>query len=129
MRVFHFRDEKYGIKSIKDRRLKISRIMELNDPFEFPGADLSNPEFRKAINKTKKQISNNTGILCHSKDWHNPVQWSHYADNHKGVCLGFEISKRWLAKVEYADERLSISGTIDMTNEKNFNNKIFSLVI
>ena len=26
------------------------------------------------------------GMLCFSKGWHNPVQWSHYTDKHKGIC-------------------------------------------
>ncbi len=109
MRVFHFRDEKNGLKSLKERRLKITRIMELNDPFEFLGAELSNLDFRKAINATKNQISKTTGILCFSKNWRNPVQWSHYAKEHKGICMGFDIRKRLLAKVDYVDERLSVS--------------------
>ena len=46
MRVFHFRSVKYGLKSLEERRLKISRIHELNDPFEILGANLSNRDFR-----------------------------------------------------------------------------------
>ena len=54
--------------------------MELNDPFEFLGAELSDRNFRKAIKKTKKDLSKTKGILCFSKNWKNPVQWSHYTD-------------------------------------------------
>ncbi|WP_163332043.1 DUF2971 domain-containing protein, partial [Klebsiella aerogenes] len=35
----------------------------------------------------------------------NPVQWSHYADRHRGVCLGFEVSAQ-AHKVAYIAERL-----------------------
>jgi hypothetical protein len=120
MRVFHFRDHKNGLKSLKERRLKIASIMALNDPFEFLGVELSNPEFRKAINATKKQISETTGILCFSKNWRNPVQWSHYAEKHKGICMGFDIPKRLLAEVEYVDERLSPVNDIDIAMMKRF---------
>ena len=38
MRLYHFVDAKYGILNIKNRQLKIARMEELNDPFEFLGA-------------------------------------------------------------------------------------------
>jgi hypothetical protein len=41
MKVYHFRSAEFGIKSLRERRLKIARIMELNDPFEFLAVDLS----------------------------------------------------------------------------------------
>lgn len=126
MRVFHFRNAKNGLKSLKEKRLKIARIIELNDPFEFLGADLSNPEFRKAMNMAKKQISKTTGILCFSRNWRNPVQWSHYAEKHKGICMGFEIPKRLLARVDYVDERLPYRNVIDMELMKKFLTTKFS---
>lgn len=32
--------------------------------------------------------------------------WSHYADKHKGVCLGFDVKEDLLEEVKYADELL-----------------------
>ena len=87
--------------------------MELNDPFEFLGAELSDRNFRKAIKKTKKDLSKTKGILCFSKNWTNPVQWSHYTDKHKGLCLGFDVPDHFLAKVDYVKERLSQNGEIN----------------
>ena len=34
------------------------------------------------------------GITCFSKDNANILMWSHYASNHKGVCLGFDIDEQ-----------------------------------
>lgn len=31
-----------------------------------------------------------TGMVCFSKRWNNSAMWGNYADNHRGVCLGFE---------------------------------------
>jgi hypothetical protein len=112
MRVYHFINSEYGLKDLRERRLKISRIMELNDPFEFLGADLSNREFRKAMKATKKALSKTRGILCFSANWINPVQWTHYADRHRGICLGFDIPDDHLSKVDYVPERLSANGKI-----------------
>jgi hypothetical protein len=34
MRVYKFLSEHFGLKSLYERRLKISRLYELNDPFD-----------------------------------------------------------------------------------------------
>ena len=120
MRVFHFRSVKYGLKSLEERRLKISRIHELNDPFEILGANLSNWDFRRVMNDTKREISKTNGLLCFSKNWQNPVQWSHYADNHRGVCLEFDVPDDHLEKVDYVKERLDYGNTIDLEIMKKY---------
>lgn len=35
MVVYHFTTSEFALKALRDRRLKIARINELNDPFEF----------------------------------------------------------------------------------------------
>lgn len=118
MRVFHFRSKKYGLKALEDRRLKISRIHELNDPFEFLGADLSNRDFRWAMNETKRELSKTKGLICFSKNWKNPMLWSHYADSHRGLCLEFEVPNKYLEKIKYVKERLKYEGTINFESMK-----------
>lgn len=113
MLVYHFIGARYGLESIRKRRLKISRILELNDPFEFLGADLTDREFRKALKSTKTEISKSKGILCFSDNWRNPVLWGHYADKHRGMCLGFEIADSVLGKVDYLDERIPVPSRLD----------------
>lgn len=113
MLVYHFLNAKYGLEDIERRRLKISRLMELNDPFEFLGADLSDREFRRALRKTKANISKSKGLLCFSGSWKNPVLWGHYADKHRGLCLGFEVPDSILGKVEYQDSRLPVPRRFD----------------
>jgi hypothetical protein len=113
MLVYHFLNAKYGLEDIKFRRLRISRLMELNDPFEFLGVDLSDREFRQALMKTKAELSESKGVLCFSAYWRNPVLWAHYADKHKGLCLGFEVYDSVLAKVQYRDKRFPVPEKID----------------
>ena len=110
MRLYHFINAQYGLEDLRKQRLKIALIMELNDPFEFLGVDLSNSEFRQIMEGLKAYLSEIYGILCFSKSWDNPVQWSHYADGHKGLCLGFDIPDDLglLTKVKYAGKRLSV---------------------
>ncbi len=113
MLVYHFLNAHYGLDDLRNRRLQISRIMELNDPFEFLGVDLSDRQFRRAVKKTKTELSTTKGILCFSKTWTNPVLWGHYADKHRGVCLGFEVPSSVLEKVEYVDSRLPRPDVLD----------------
>ena len=106
MKLFHFLNSEYGLDDIRRRRLKISLIPDLNDPFELLSIELSNKDLRQAFGATKERISKNGGILCFSKRWSNPVQWSHYADRHRGLCLGFEIPDTLLQPVSYTARRL-----------------------
>lgn len=112
MRVYRFLSSKYGLRTIKERRLRISRVMDLNDPFEFLSADLSDDIYRVAMNRTKKELSLSKGILCFSKTWSNPLLWSHYAEKHQGICLGFDIPAEHLAEVKYQKSRNKI-GNLD----------------
>lgn len=100
MRVYHFINEKFGLENIKRRRLKIARIDELNDPFEFI-ARADNERERAALRATREEQTKKTGLLCFSRSWQNPVQWSHYADRHRGFCLGFDVPDALIKEVTY----------------------------
>ena len=100
MRVYHFVSAKYGLEDLQFRRLKIARVNELNDPFEFM-ARANNSLERAALRATKEQQSEKTGLLCFSESWENSVQWSHYADRHRGICLGFDVADEQIKKVTY----------------------------
>lgn len=103
MRLYHFMKQKYAFKALENKRIKISIIDELNDPFEFLPRFLdSNRESQeKLFFKWKAEISKKRGIVCFSKRWINPLLWSHYADKHEGFALGFDIPDNVLYKVKY----------------------------
>jgi hypothetical protein len=107
MLLYYFTSAKYGIDNLKRKRLKISDFSNVNDPFELLGIELRDKVVRKAAEFEKSKISKKNGLLCLSEDKYNPVQWAHYAENHKGVCLGFEIPEKLLRKVRYVSERLA----------------------
>jgi hypothetical protein len=106
MRVYHFLRAKYGIENIRKRHLKISLLQDLNDPFELLSIELSDKELRRRLIALKQNLSGDRGLHCFSRNWTNPVQWGHYAERHRGLCLGFEIPKQCLIRVEYAGKRL-----------------------
>jgi len=110
VKLYHYMDEDYGLINLENRRIKASTFNRLNDPFELLGIETSNLLIRNALKETKRRISSNFGILCFSKIWSNPVQWAHYANNHKGLCLEIELSDNCDAQeVDYVPERLDSS--------------------
>lgn len=106
MRVYHFLNRHWGLDDLARRRLKISRLKDLNDPFELLGYSSRDPSIRAAFNRTKDQMAATTGLLCFSRSWRNPVQWGHYADKHRGLCLGFDVPDVLLTAVSYRRHRL-----------------------
>jgi hypothetical protein len=106
MRIYHFVNQKFGLEDLQNKRLKIATFSDLNDPFELLGPGSGDREIRRAFEKTKDKLSLNRGMLCFSKHWKNPVQWSHYADKHRGLCLGFDMPDKYLTPVTYCAKRL-----------------------
>lgn len=106
MRVYKFMDAKFGLKTVTEKRLKISRIEDLNDPFELIPYNLTNKHHRRILQATRAQLAQNRGLLCFSTTWHDPVMWAHYSDKHRGLCLGFEVPKNICRSVTYESQRL-----------------------
>ena len=103
MRVYHFTTAEYGLENIRLRRLKIATLVDINDPFEL-AVCCDDTQRRIALRRTRMEWGERFGMLCFSRSWRNPVQWSHYADKHRGFCLGFDVPNDMLAPVLYADE-------------------------
>lgn len=122
MRVYYFTKKEHGLENIKLSRLKISTFNKLNDPFELLGVELSDRNVRKAMQFEKNQFSSSHGLICFSEDWQNPVQWAHYADNHRGICLGFDVDDKLLKKVFYVKNRLKYK----LINPSEKNNKLLT---
>ncbi|WP_256831677.1 DUF2971 domain-containing protein [Pseudomonas sp. Pse1] len=105
IRVYHFLNADYGIQNIEKRRIKISTLLGVNDPFELLGANVSNRGVRDLFTLVKREFDKEYGMLCFSKSNHSPVQWAHYGDRHTGVCLGFDVSADLLKDVHYVETR------------------------
>lgn len=107
MRVYHFTTAQYGLEDIAKQRLKIATLQDLNDPFELRSVVVKSAVDRKAYNEFRDRAAERYGILCFSKSWQDPVQWSHYAERHRGVCLGFDVEDHLLLEVHYRATRFS----------------------
>ena len=69
--------------------------MDLNDPMDcsprlvnYPAlhVDVLNDRFEQQVINAAAQT---LGLLCFSEAIQDPVVWSHYADSHRGIALGF----------------------------------------
>ena len=86
MRVHHLINIEHGLDNLKRQRIKVSRFSELNDPFELLAIDIRNKDLRAGIRARKTLVNNKEGLISFSKEWRNPVLWSHYGDKHRGIC-------------------------------------------
>lgn len=75
--------------------MKVGRLSDLNDPMDcsprlvnYPArhVDVLNDKFEQEVIIAAAQTM---GLLCFSEAVRDPVVWSHYADCHRGIALGF----------------------------------------
>lgn len=108
MRVYHLLSAQFGINNIALSRIKISRYDDLNDPFELLAGELSEKELRHAVLAMKKDFNETKGLISFSRSWENPVLWSHYAEKHHGMALGFDIPDNYASEVHYCLDRIPV---------------------
>ena len=105
---YYMTSEKWAEVILKERRLKLSRFFESNDPFELNLIDSRDDKRREIVRLLSNYHDRNTGMICFGRVWDNPAMWAHYADKHKGVCLGFTIEPALLSKVDYTDSKIDV---------------------
>ena len=96
--------------------------------------DLENHVY-PGLNKFQETISKYLYVACFSKDPSNMLMWSHYADNHKGIILGFDFDDEYLINdnifkdviysnsvavldIEHLKIKISITKSLDWKYEK-----------
>lgn len=104
-RLYKFISARWGLVALRDQRLRVSRIEELNDDFEFIGVALKSREERIAMREMRRHINEKNGILCMADSWHDPVMWGHYGDSYSGMVLGFDVNGDRFYPVEYVPVR------------------------
>lgn len=113
VRLYHFVNAKFGIENIKYRRLKVAFANQVNDIFEMRPFNFGDNEIGQKIcdawGTAIDKHAMEQGFISFSEGWSVPTMWAHYADNHKGICLGFDLPIFWkgetklLDKVEYVE--------------------------
>lgn len=116
MKYYRFQTiNKLTLQNLTNQKNWVADPYEFNDPFEFSLIDrfylnevgemkqMKREEITK-LEEYKNQVSE-LGVVCYSSDFYNNLLWAHYADNHNGMCLVFDVSsdKEKLYKVEYQE--------------------------
>lgn len=127
-RLYYFTQAPWAIENIVLKRLKISDINSLNDPYELMGYFVGDTK-KEDIKKFKKDVSGNYGIVCFSNSFQSPLMWSHYADKHRGICLGFDVCTDDCFDVVYsksmANFQNKFKATLDSSNLKEAQKILF----
>ena len=98
------------------QRLKVSRLFDLNDPFELYAGEQNDKAFRKTMKGWAAHINQQNGVLCFSTSWRDPVMWSHYGDRHKGLCLGLDAPESIVKPIDYRPKRLPFDQWKNLTH-------------
>lgn len=120
MILYKYCDEKGGLDLLKNSRIKITNLADINDPFEFlPQRDYEIEEFDKLVKHLYEYQKENYRILSLSKSACNIVMWGHYCNKHKGILFKINTDKisdingnrleDALKEVTYAKERPKIN--------------------
>ncbi len=110
------------LESFLKMYVKKYEILDLKKEHLANASSLFNGDMKRGSNdwvdifdKSHSQIR----ISSFTEDENNPLMWSHYSDNHQGVCLKFELSKdqrfeKNIHKVEYSSELIEIKELADI---------------
>ena len=128
IRLYHFVNDKFGLENIKERRMKRAFPDSVNDlfelrPFDF-GEGLQGRKLRTHWGQTIIRQSKSHGFISFSESWSVPTMWAHYADNHKGICLGFDLpiyrdATKVGDKIVYVDELIKMDERVWTDTEYN----------
>lgn len=131
---YYSNESKYAFDNIEKEIINFTPIESLNDPFEGIGAyvypitteekdywDLVSPDTPKILSESTIKLIYNIAnfrfrIFSSSNDYDNPLLWAHYANSHKGFCVGYNKSdikglQCTLQDINYESELYSINDT------------------
>ncbi len=99
---------------------------------QFSGKDIGE-EIKKLATKEIENALKHVGIYCLSKAKNNILMYSHYADNHRGVCLEFSgikgtmcshakkvIYKTSFPRVKFIDSDFRTQGEVQLLTKSSF---------
>ncbi|OYT92968.1 MAG: hypothetical protein CFE43_05505 [Burkholderiales bacterium PBB3] len=107
MRLYHMTSLDVAMKHIlPERRMRLGQFDRLNDPFELLCASVGDKRARHVFKFLREYWTEKLGVLCMGRHWKSPLMWAHYAGNHTGVCLGFDVPEELAKPIRYEGERL-----------------------
>ena len=104
MILYKYLSESAGLKVLENNSIGFTQPICFNDPFEtqagYP-AQGENPielMYNEIRSWAKRSTwSENSGVLCFSRNPLNPLMWAHYGDKHRGLVIGIDVEKSGFA--------------------------------
>ncbi|MGB5158305.1 MAG: DUF2971 domain-containing protein [Desulfobacterales bacterium] len=115
MILYKYCDERIDL--LRNTRIKVSNLFDINDPFEFLPQFLENfSELDRMLDSLYEYQKENYRILSLSQSECNVVMWRHYCNKHKGILYKIDTTKIVpdggiedpFVEVTYAKDRPSI---------------------
>jgi hypothetical protein len=114
MQVFKYKsthntdDFNRDLECLKKDEVWFSTLQSLNDPYEnILCYDIMSYDdhglYLDNVRDELEKIKDNIGIFSLSRNRSNLVMWSHYANNHKGYCVEFDLTPEKFIKGENYD--------------------------
>lgn len=111
--IYKFLSVENAFRVMEQHALKVSLIRELNDIYDCepvlgPAAEEPGYLTRLLTEEAFASVRDTYGLVCFSKSYRSPLLWGHYADQAKGLALGFDPAHLpWPERmdVEYREER------------------------
>lgn len=104
IRLYHYLGARWALDDIRRHRLKLSKLDDLNDPYEWACVYSTDPDSQRALERTRMELVDLQGMQSFSRDWNNILMWSHYGEKHQGICLGFDVLKERTRAVTYVGQ-------------------------
>ena len=132
MKLYKYTTADYGLAAIREKRLKVTTLSDVNDPNEWipimrddeTGRDFHViPEYRE---KFKSLWIGRWGFISLSRLYNSLLMWGHYADKFRGMVLAFDVlDKSKIIDVRYTCERYELDRRARETpTEGDFENLI-----
>lgn len=97
------------LKNLINNEIFLGDPKNFNDPFDCPAYRGKNYKTNLGFTKVLDRIS----ISCFSEIKDSILMWSHYADSHRGICIGYRFTDNYLrenelhfGKVDYRENNI-----------------------
>jgi len=107
-RIYKYLNQDDTFRTLSNSTIFLQTPNKFNDPYDcyeglvnferfieklISSMNISKPKGNSVLAKrlVDEQFRDKIGISCFSKKFNNLLMWSHYADKHKGACIGFDL--------------------------------------
>lgn len=116
-RITGAKAEAYAVKCANEAAQSVLRRVAYNaENPEYEGKVEANERWLLASEiSSELMINYDRGVCCFSSVYNSPLLWSHYGDQHRGICIGYDLDRQpvpLVHKAVYGGRRTVLTSTI-----------------